>query len=95
MSGSGPNLVWSIFVNVSHWEPQCVQAVVQQHLPHLKFTLSEGDERWLALSSENEPGEYDESDVEGWIVSLIDHLVGADGALEPPAPLRPWADSRL
>ena len=95
MSGSGPNLVWSIFVNVSHWQPQRVQAVVQQHLPHLKFTLSEGDERWLALSSENEPGEHDETDVEAWIVSLIDHLVGADGALEPPASPRPWADSRL
>lgn len=76
MSGRGPNLIWSIFVNVSAWDPRRVEAVLKLHLPHLKHTISEGETRWAMLSTENEPGQYDENDVEEWVFRLIDLLVG-------------------
>lgn len=76
MSGRGPNLIWSIFVNVSAWDPRRVEAVLKLHLSHLKCTISEGETRWAMLSTENEPGQYDENDVEEWVFRLIDLLVG-------------------
>ena len=76
MSGRGPNLIWSIFVNVSAWDPRRVEAVMKLHLSHLKCTISEGETRWAMLSTENEPGQYDENDVEEWVFRLIDLLVG-------------------
>ena len=59
--------------------------------------MSGDNERWLALSTENEPGSYDETDVEAWVLELIDHLVGpevAASAATPNAP-RVWSDSRF
>ena len=97
MSGSGPNLVWSIFVDVSRWPTQRVDELLRTRFQHLKATMSGDNERWLALSTENEPGSYDETDVEAWVMELIDHLVGpevAAAAATPNAP-RAWSDSRF
>lgn len=74
MYGSGPNLVWSMFVNVSPYPVERVREILRAHFGHLKYTISAGGERWLALSTENEPGEYDETDVEAWIIGLIERL---------------------
>jgi class 3 adenylate cyclase len=78
MYGVGPNVVWSMFINVSAYSLERVQAIRQAHFGHLKYSISTGAERWLALSTENEPGEYDESDVEGWIIGLIERLTSPD-----------------
>jgi class 3 adenylate cyclase len=78
MYGSGPNLVWSMFLNVSPYPAERVQEILRAHFGHLKYSISSGGERWLALSTENEPGEYDETDVESWVIELIEHLTGAD-----------------
>jgi len=74
MYGSGPNLVWSMFVNVSPYPVERVREILRTRFDHLKYTISTGGERWLALSTENEPGEYDETDVEAWIIELIERL---------------------
>lgn len=74
MYGSGPAIVWSMFVNVSRYPVERVKAIVHAHLAHLKFTISSGDEHWLALSTENDPGAYDETDIEAWVIELIDRL---------------------
>lgn len=74
MYGSGPNLVWSMFVNVSPYPIERVREILRTQFAHLKYTISTGGERWLALSTENEPGEYDETDVEAWIIELIERL---------------------
>jgi hypothetical protein len=97
MSGSGPNLVWSIFVDVSRWPTPRVDELLRTRFQHLKATISGDDERWLALSTENEPGSYDETDVEAWVLELIDHLVGPDTDTGPAAPTAPkvWTDSRF
>lgn len=95
MSGSGPNLVWSIFVDVSRWPASRVDELLRGRFQHLKATISGDDERWLALSTENEPGSYDETDVETWVMELIDHLVGPDAAPASPSPPRIWSDSRF
>lgn len=78
MYGSGPNLVWSMFLNVSPYPVERVQEILRAHFGHLKYSISSGGERWLALSTENEPGEYDETDVEDWVIELIERLTGAD-----------------
>lgn len=74
MYGSGPNLVWSMFVNVSPYPVERVREILRTQFEHLKYTISSGGERWLALSTEDEPGEYDETDVEAWIIALIERL---------------------
>ena len=96
MSGSGPNLVWSIFVDVSRWPADKVDGLLRTRFQHLKATMSGEGERWLALSTDNEPGSYDETDVEAWIMELIDQLMGPEPALAaaPTAP-RTWSDSRF
>jgi len=78
MYGSGPNVVWSMFVNVSPYPIERVREVLRAHFAHLKYTISPGGERWLALSTENAPGEYDETDVEAWVIELIEHLTSPD-----------------
>lgn len=74
MYGSGPNVVWSMFVNVSPYPVERVREILRAHFGHLSHTISPGGERWLALSTENEPGEYDETDVDAWIIELIERL---------------------
>jgi len=78
MYGSGPNVVWSMFVNVSPYPIERVREILRTHFGHLKYSISTGGERWLALSTENEPGEYDETDVEAWIIGLIERLTSPD-----------------
>jgi class 3 adenylate cyclase len=78
MYGSGPNLVWSMFLNVSPYPVERVREILRAHFGHLQYTISAGGERWLALSTENEPGEYDETDVEGWIIGLIERLTSPE-----------------
>jgi len=95
MSGSGPNLVWSIFVDVSRWPTPRVDELLRTRFQHLKATISGDDERWLALSTENDPGSYDETDVEAWVLELIDHLVGPDAGPGAPSVPRLWTDSRF
>ena len=95
MSGTGPNLVWSIFVDVSRWPTPQVDAVLRTHFQHLTATISGEDERWLALSTEDEPGSYDESDVEAWILELIDRLAGPALAAKAPSPPQAWNDSNF
>ncbi|MDX1376551.1 MAG: adenylate/guanylate cyclase domain-containing protein, partial [Burkholderiales bacterium] len=74
MYGSGPNVVWSMFVNVSPYPLERVREILRRHFGHLRCTVSPGAERWLALSTENAPGAYDETDVEAWIIELIERL---------------------
>lgn len=74
MYGSGPNTTWSIFFNVSAHAPERVSQIVRRHFSHLESSLSQGSERWLTLSTAADPGEYDETDVDGWIATFIDAL---------------------
>jgi class 3 adenylate cyclase len=78
MYGSGPSVVWSMFVNVSPYPLERVREILRTHFGHLRYSISTGGERWLALSTEDEPGEYDETDVEAWIIGLIERLTSPD-----------------
>ncbi|MCG6952462.1 MAG: adenylate/guanylate cyclase domain-containing protein [Betaproteobacteria bacterium] len=84
MYGSGPNVVWSMFVNVSAYPVERVREILQRHFDQLKYSISAGAERWLTMSTDDQPGEYDETDVEASIIALIERLTGADeGDLRP------------
>ncbi|MGW8270990.1 MAG: adenylate/guanylate cyclase domain-containing protein [Burkholderiales bacterium] len=84
MYGSGPNVVWSMFVNVSAYPVERVREILQRHFDQLKYSISAGAERWLTMSTDDQPGEYDETDVEASIIALIERLTGADeGELRP------------
>jgi hypothetical protein len=72
-----------------------VDELLRTRFQHLKATISGEDERWLALSTENEPGSYDETDVEAWVLELIDHLVGPDAGPATSGAPRVWTDSRF
>ncbi len=50
------------------------------HFRHLESRLSHGQEQWLALSTERFPGEFDEAEVEGWIIDLIERLSASQPA---------------
>jgi len=78
MYGSGPNVVWSMFINVSAYPVERVREILQTHFDQLKFAISAGAERWLTLSTDDQPGEYDETDVEASIIALIERLTGPD-----------------
>ena len=78
MYGSGPNVVWSMFVNVSAYPVERVREILQTHFDQLKYSISAGAERWLTLSTDDQPGEYDETDVEASIIALIERLTGPE-----------------
>jgi len=80
MSGFGANTVWSIFVDVSSWKADRVMPVVKARFGHLKVSVSPGEERWLALSTADQPGQYDETDVGAWALELIEALVALEDA---------------
>lgn len=80
MSGFGANTVWSIFVDVSRWKADRVMPVVKARFGHLKVSVSPGEERWLALSTADQPGQYDETDVGAWALELIEALVALEDA---------------
>ena len=84
MYGSGPNVVWSMFVNVSAYPVERVREILQTHFDQLKYSISAGAERWPTMSTDDQPDEYDETDVEASIIALIERLTGADeGDLRP------------
>lgn len=80
MTGSGPNIVWTMYVDVSRWPRERVHTVLREHFAHLTSALGAGEERWLVLSTGDDPGQYDETDVEAVVLELIDRLVSLDGS---------------
>jgi class 3 adenylate cyclase len=78
MLGSGPGITWSIYVNVTAHPEARVREILRARFGHLKATIIPGGERWLALSTQDEPGEYDETDVEAWIIDFIERLTRPD-----------------
>jgi class 3 adenylate cyclase len=72
MRGAGPNLSWSIFLDVSRWHTQRVHAALRHLPPGVTHTQSQGDERWLEIVTQS--GDLDENDVHAIAAALIDRL---------------------
>jgi class 3 adenylate cyclase len=85
MAGAGPNTTWAMFINVSAFPAEKVGDLVRFHYQHLDSRISRGREQWLSLSTENSPGEYDETEVEEWIIDIIERL-SASPAAQPGGP---------
>ena len=80
MHGAGPNTTWSVLVNVSRFPTGNISSVLRNFFGHLETAISQGDERWLTLSTAQSPGEYDETDVEAWVFEIIERLANPDEA---------------
>ena len=74
MADIGPNTTWSGFINVTLFPAEKVTELLGHHFQHLESRISHGKEQWLTLSTVNAPGEYDETDMEGWIIDIIERL---------------------
>lgn len=74
MQGVGPNTTWTIMIDLSSMPPHAITEVALRTLDDLACKMRRGDGQWLILSTENQPGEYDESDIEARIVRIIQEL---------------------
>ena len=74
MHGAGPTTTWSVHVNVTGMPDAHVARALQAHAHHGARNFSQGQERWLTLSTEDSPGEYDQTDIEDWVVDIIQRL---------------------
>ncbi|MBI3994151.1 MAG: adenylate/guanylate cyclase domain-containing protein [Candidatus Lambdaproteobacteria bacterium] len=74
MHGAGPRTTWSVHVNVTGMPEANVTQALQAHVQHGARHVSQGQERWLTLSTEEYPGEYDQTDIEDWVLDIIQRL---------------------
>ena len=77
MADMGPNTTWSGFINVTLFLLENVEELLRGHFQHLESRITHGKEQWLILSTKNAPGEYDETDMDGWIIDIIERLSAA------------------
>jgi len=74
MQGVGPSTSWTIMIDVSSLPARTIQDYALGALTGFDYKFRRGDGHWLILSTEEYPGEYDESDVEARIFKIIQEL---------------------
>ncbi len=77
MEGIGQNTSWTIMIDVSSMPYKLINDYAIKMLGDLNYTLKKADGNWLILNTSEKPGEYDETDVERLIYSIITELVNA------------------
>jgi class 3 adenylate cyclase len=74
MQGAGPSTSWTTLIDVGALPARAVRHYATQFLRDLDFEIDRSDGRWLVVTTSEQPGEYDETDVEARIFGIIDGL---------------------
>jgi class 3 adenylate cyclase len=74
MQGVGPNTTWTIMIDLSRLPVHAISEESLSSLSDLVYEIRRGDGQWLIISTEKQPGEYDESDVEARIMKAIQEV---------------------